>query len=323
MKISVIIPVYSVDKYLTQCIDSVLNQSYSDIEIILVDDGSPDTSPAICDRYEKEYTNIKVIHKENGGLSDARNRGLEDATGEYVLFLDGDDFWDDTDALKMLTGRVSQTNADVLNFSFKKYDEHTKEKTPYFKNISAMPLEYKNKKDQLIYISDNHRYISSACTKLIRRELFSDNLLFEKGVYSEDVEWSARLIKAAKSMDFICRDFYCYRQRNGSISHTINDKKCADLCKHIINCIMLMETAEDSEKDALSGYAAFQFGTYFIVQAQAENWQKECIDKLNRYKHILEYHHNNKKLTILYWGTKILGYKNMCRIIRFAYKIKK
>ena len=125
MKVSVIIPVYCVENYLSQCVDSVLNQSYDDIEIILVNDGSPDSCPDICDRYAEKYANVIAVHKENGGLSDARNKGVEYATGEYILFLDGDDYWDDKDAIKKMIYRIKLTKADVLNLSFKKYNDAT------------------------------------------------------------------------------------------------------------------------------------------------------------------------------------------------------
>ena len=323
MKISVVIPVYSVAKYLPECVNSVLNQSYEHIEIILVDDGSADESPAICEHYATSYPNVKVIHKENGGLADARNQGIKSATGEYIAFLDGDDFWDDQEALVQLVERLNITGADVLNFCFKKYFEDTQEKIPYFSNVSAMPVDLKSKKEQLAYLSANHLYTSSAWNKLIRRELFSDVLIFEKGVYSEDVEWSACLLKEAESMDFVCANFYCYRQRRDSISHTINDKKSRDLCSHVIKCIEMYQSSTGAERDILAYYAAYQFGTYFIVQAQTENPQYECIDRLNAYHGILAHHQRNKKLMILHIGCRILGYKNICKIIRYIYRLKK
>ena len=100
--ISVIVPVYNVEKYLCQCVDSILGQTYRDLEVILVDDGSPDGCPRICDEYARKDGRVKVIHKKNGGLSDARNAGLEMAGGEYVIFVDSDDFWKDESVLSRL-----------------------------------------------------------------------------------------------------------------------------------------------------------------------------------------------------------------------------
>ena len=99
MKFSIIVPIYKVEKYLNQCVDSILSQDFSDYEMILVDDGSPDNCPYICDEYSKKNSKVVVIHKENGGLSDARNAGIMAAKGDYLFFVDSDDYWDDNRAL--------------------------------------------------------------------------------------------------------------------------------------------------------------------------------------------------------------------------------
>lgn len=323
IKVSIIIPVYLVERYLAECVESVLKQNYKNKEIILVNDGSTDTCPELCNQYAKQYSNIKVIHKENGGLSDARNVGMKNATGDYIIFLDGDDFWDDSNALLRLVERLEKTDADVLNFSFKKYIEETKEKKPYFSDVNEMPVNLHKKREQMEFLLTNNLYISSACNKIIKRKLLSECLRFERGVYSEDVEWSALLLKEAKTMDFICENFYCYRQRKDSISHSINDKKSEDLCNHIIKCINLSRTVSEEERDILANYAAYQYGTYVVVQAQAENPQNECIVKLEEYCDILSYHYRNKKLFGLYIGCRIFGYKNLCRVVRSIYKIKR
>ena len=111
---SVIIPIYKVEKYLNRCIDSVLNQSYKDLEVILVDDGSPDKCPEICDEYAKKDKRVKVIHKENGGASDARNYGIKAASGEYLMFLDSDDYWEGTECLKNIVEKLKKNKVDVL-----------------------------------------------------------------------------------------------------------------------------------------------------------------------------------------------------------------
>ena len=118
--ISVIIPIYKVEKYLKSCVDSVLSQSYKNIEVILVDDGSPDSCPQICDYYKSLDKRIVVIHKNNGGLSDARNVGLSKANGDYVLFLDSDDLWTEQYAVSRLVA-VLATNPEADLVFFQKY----------------------------------------------------------------------------------------------------------------------------------------------------------------------------------------------------------
>lgn len=292
-------------------------QDYKLLEVILVDDGSTDHSGAICDECAVEDWRVKVIHKSNGGLSDARNVGVTAATGDYVLFLDGDDFWDSSSAVSTLVSRVGQTNADVLNFSYTKWYEDTQVKQPYFHNVAEMP-SFDSVTDQLAYLSDNGLYIASACNKMVRRTLL-DRLSFERGVYSEDILWCAKLMLSASSMDFICANFYMYRQRSNSIRHTINDKKCTDLVNSILSCIELAELAPNERKNAMLSFAAFQLGTFFLVQAQAENPQTELMQLLSPHTNILRYHSRNRKLMLLDMGCRILGFSRICRLIRTIY----
>ena len=320
-KISVIIPVYQVEKYIRETVNSVLDQSYGNLEVILVDDGSFDGSPLICDEFEKKDDRVKVIHKENGGLSDARNAGIKCASGDFVLFLDGDDYWDDPYAIEKLVKRLNESKADVLNYSYKKCYEDTGEEIPYFDHLEAMPLSLKSKYERIDYLTKNHLYIASACNKLIKRELFDGELLFRKGVYSEDIEWCLKLMLKAESMDFICENFYCYRQRSDSISKTINNKKCEDLCNNILRCFDLCKDIDPLLKEYAYRYIAYQYGTFYKNQAISEHKADECIEKLKPYSWILKYHCNNKKLMGLNIVSKIFGFKRTCNMIRWIYHL--
>lgn len=317
LKISIIVPVFQVERYLAQCVDSILQQTYQNFEVILVDDGSTDGSPEICDSYSKKSSCIKVLHQKNSGLSQARNSGIRVAAGDYIAFLDGDDFWDDSQALERLVARLNVTHADVLNFSYKKYFEDTDEKKPYFLNKPAMPTTCIQKDAQLDYLGQHGLYIASACNKLINRDIFSNNLWFRPGIFSEDIEWCVRLELYAHSMDFVCENFYCYRQRSSSITHTITPRKCLDLKDNILACVRLAQNAPLIEKDFLFCYAAYQYCTFFKVQAQAEQEPVKCIQELSDYAWILKYHNKNPKLGSLQLGCKVLGYPRLCRLIRF------
>lgn len=172
--ISVIIPVYKVEKYLDECIQSVINQTYKNLEIILVDDGSPDNCGKICDEYAKKDNRIKVIHKENGGLSSARNAGLDIARGEYISFIDSDDYVS-KDFIKNMS--IQMANADLIICGMKnvyKEDEKCDEKeNVVIKNETLTFIEA----NQKLIKPKNEIYVT-ACNKLYRRELF-DNLRFE------------------------------------------------------------------------------------------------------------------------------------------------
>lgn len=323
MKISVIIPIYNVEKYIKDCIESVIYQTYNDLEIILVDDGSPDNCPQICDQYAKIDQRIIVIHKKNGGLSDARNVGIRKSTGEYVIFLDGDDLWDDKEAMNKLVKRVQLTKPDVLNYTYKKFYDGTEKYQSYVKKIESMSEKYKKKEIQLDFLTRQGLYIASACNKMIRRKLFADYpLYFEEGVFSEDIEWCARILIYASTFDFIYEDFYCYRQRENSIRHTISDKNCTDLTNNILKCLQLETDVKKEWKDSFYSYIAFQYGTFFLIQAMTESRQKGNIERLKNYSWLLSYHRGNKKLYCLHYLCKIIGYTNTCRMIRIMFHRK-
>ena len=313
--VSVIIPIYNLEKYLKQCIESVINQDYPLLEIILVDDGSEDESSRICDSYSESYSNVVTIHKDNGGLSDARNVGIKNARGSYVLFLDSDDFWDDPQAVSRLMARQMRTYADVINFSYVYCYENTQKKTQCFKNTTDMPI-FRSLEERYEYLTTHGLYIASACNKLIRKEIISE-FEFRKGVYSEDIEWCARLLLKAKCMDFVCENFYMYRQHSSSIHRNIGMKNCDDLANNILACFELLSEADVMHKNALLHYTAYQYGTFFIVQAQSKEFPVESIERLAQYSWILKYHGKSLKLLVLRIGCNVFGYKKMCAIVRF------
>ena len=320
LKISVIIPVYKVESYLRQCIDSVLSQTYENIEVILVDDGSPDSCPEICDQYAYADVRVKVIHQENGGLSAARNAGVRCASGNYLAFLDSDDFWNDRTALERLAGRLRITNADVLSYSYVKCDESGKEIIKQFDNEAAMPTDVKDVQQQLSYLTSHSLYIASACNKLVKKDLVL-TVPFEEGKTSEDMEWCAQLMKNASSFDFICENFYFYRQHGGSITHNFSEKNCFDLANNICNCIAVVKSASHRRREALSVYTAYQFATFFAVQALASKCPKECIEILQPQWKILRHYGSSKKVKCLYLGCRMIGFTNMCRLTKLTRKL--
>ena len=170
---SIIVPIYDVERYLTQCIESVLAQDYSNYELILVDDGSPDNSIDICIKYAKQYSNIVVIHKINGGLSDARNAGIQIARGEYLMFLDSDDYWEGTNILSDLAN-ISKENPDLITYDLTfSYKDNKKEHYPISKDgLSG------NYITDFYLLTNRNIYRPSACNKVIKRKIIIDNQLF-------------------------------------------------------------------------------------------------------------------------------------------------
>lgn len=327
MTISIIVPVYKVEAYLRQCVESLTCQTYRDIEIILVDDGSPDGSPALCDQLATEDSRIRVVHKENGGLSDARNAGLKVATGDYVVFCDSDDWWENDDSLQLLVIELKRfPNLDFLGFNFKKQFEGTG-KIVFAPAYSEATLSAFDSSECLYALAKQGVFPISACTKLIRREfLIEHNLFFIKGLISEDIPWFIELISASKKCRFVNMYVYNYRQeRVGSITNSFSEKKFNDRIGIIKSESAKVEARDLTEKGkkGLFFFLAYEY-TQFIngINRFEGAKQREVIKDLNNYKWLLKYD-LNYKVTIPRYVCAFLGLENTARLVKFYNSIRR
>ena len=211
MKFSIIMPVYNVEKYVKKCIESIFEQTYKNYELIIVNDGSTDSSSKIIKKTIKNHKDVKYVEKKNGGLSDARNFGLKYATGDYIWFIDSDDYIR-KDALEILN---NNSGADIISFGF-------------YKVINGKINEVKIKNEDLEPVKRYLLNVPSACMKVYKRSLFTNNnIMFEKGKYYEDLGLTPTLINYTKSFSFINECLYYYFIRKGSIinNDTFNEKK--------------------------------------------------------------------------------------------------
>ena len=209
--ISVIVPVYKVEQYLQKCVDSLINQTYKNLEIILVDDGSPDTCPQICDDYAKKDNRIKVVHKENGGLSDARNAGMEVATGEYVSFIDSDDYVA-LDFFETLLSVIKAENSDIVECDLIRFNENQSVEVPKFTG-KTRSFDTKDGLLKLIVEDEFHQHVWN---KLYKADITLD-VLYDKGKLNEDEFWTYQIFGRAKKITKIDKPMYYYLQRAGSI----------------------------------------------------------------------------------------------------------
>ena len=224
-KITVIVPVYNVEHYLDKCLDSLINQTYKNLEIIVINDGSTDNSGIICQEYAQKDNRIIYIEKENGGLSDARNVGLDKMTGSYVTFVDSDD-WVELDYVEVLYNKIIEYEVDISVGNYYSYNED--EKLFYFHmsadsyyekvydNVSIFENLYESKEMK------NFALIS-ACGKLYKAKLF-DYLRFDKGKLGEDGYFNQKIYLLVGKIVYINQGLYAYRQRNGSITKTWTEK---------------------------------------------------------------------------------------------------
>lgn len=225
--ISVIVPVYNVEAYLPRCLDSILAQSYNNLEVILVDDGSADGSGAICDEYAALDSRIRVIHKENGGLSSARNAGIQAATGEFLSFVDSDD-WIEPDTYEVMLSIAEKYQVPLVCAGRYDVDGKTGER----KIGLCPPKEEKLAAEELvgrIFLWDNCD--SSACDKLFSRELFRE-FRFPEGKVSEDVAVMYRIILGAEGAALCPKPLYNYYHRPGSITKAAVSEKTFHFSQH-------------------------------------------------------------------------------------------
>ncbi len=209
--ISVIVPIYNVEKYLQKCVDSIINQTYKNLEIILVDDGSPDNCPQMCDDYAKKDSRIRVVHKENGGLSDARNAGMEVATGEYVSFIDSDDYIS-LDFYETLFQTMVDNDSDIVECSVVKFYENEKF-DEYSDDLKVTNYETVDALDGLISENPIKQHVWN---KLYKSSVALD-IPYAVGKLNEDEFWTYQVFGKAKKVTRINKTMYYYFQRNGSI----------------------------------------------------------------------------------------------------------
>lgn len=210
-KVSVVVPIYNVEKYIKKCMDSLVNQTLQEIQIILVNDGSTDESGNIAKEYASKYTNkIIYLEKENGGLSDARNFGMRYAEGEYIAFLDSDDYVENTMCEEMYNKAIQEVSDYVeCDFVWEYPDKTKKDKRN----------SYNNKKEMLT----NVRVV--AWNKLIKREILEkNNISFPKGLRYEDIEFTYKLIPYLNKTSYVNKEFVHYVQRNNSIANVQNER---------------------------------------------------------------------------------------------------
>lgn len=243
--ISVIVPVYNVEDYLSGCIDSIIGQTCRGIEIILVDDGSTDSSGQICDEYAQKDARIRVIHKQNGGISSARNRGLDVARGEYISFIDSDD-WVEPDFLEVLLRLLLDYDADVSQCFFVKESSKTKDKDlPVVRTDSC---EIYEGRDIILHLLNKRTAFRTvlAWNKLYRRRLF-ESLRFPEGMVFEDEAFTHEILYKSDKLAVNDSTLYHYTWRANSVSHDKRPLKFLDLVRAVERRLAFFEEKKEEE----------------------------------------------------------------------------
>lgn len=322
---SIIIPVYNTIKELPRCIDSITEQQTDDYEVILVDDGSTDGSSQFCDELVLKNKRIKCIHQKNSGAAEARNTGISAANGEYLMFVDSDDMWNDKKALSDIKNIIcNNPGIDLVCFGVEILDEDGSivkiRKPELYDGIS-------NTKEEILkHLVYTNQYFSASYVKVIRREFFIENNLFFKSylVSGEDIEWSARAMVMCGSISVYSSTFYKrIRRGSGSVTSNIKEKNINDVLLAIENGVEFAE--KHAENKAILNiyyeYWAYQYAMLFglLGRLRKSSEYKSFVSKLDKKKWLLKFDHV-KKVKGIKLLCSVFGVKKAIFIVNLFYK---
>lgn len=317
--ISVIIPIHNTREYLGQAIESVLTQTFGDFELILVDDGSTDGSEAIADIYAAKDDRVRVLHKQQSGVAIARNTGIEHAEGEYLVFLDSDDYFDNPDALGRVSHKAAEGHPDVIFYGYTDLDMQTGKRRTSQTGFDAQRFAA-DKATWLNYVYDAGLFPTACWQTAVRRDFIeAHQICFPEHVVCEDISWGMQVLYHASSYNYIDECLMTYRRnRNGSIMHHRG-------LQHLQGCMRAvrqwMTLPQEQRYMGLTNFAAHMYGytfSYYTLIPKAERSEAEAefkgldtiliqSDKWN--------HH------LIYYTNRLLGITLTSWMIRVVYQL--
>lgn len=313
-KLSFVIPVYNVEKYLDQCLSSILEQATDAVEVVMIDDGSKDGSPAICDRYCQMYPNARVVHIPNGGNSAARNMGVDLAEGKYICFVDSDDYID-SEAVPQMLDWIDSSDADICFLETSKvFPNGTM--VPLGEGVVNEQLRGKSREWALAFMSACSKYPGGPCAKLIRREfLIKNHIRFPADRrLCEDLFYTLDIYLAAESFDALNFPYYYYRQNvAGSITSTITPRYYFDKARfvtYVVDTFCDGKNPKDNIAECALSFAAYEYSIliWHLLEMTGEDWEK-AYQFLRDYRWVLGYGKSKKtkfvKLVVDLLGLKI------------------
>ena len=288
MFFSIILPIYNVEKYLSECIESILKQTFTDYEVILVDDGSTDQSGAICDEYVARNPQFQVIHKKNGGLSEARNFGIARAIGQYIICIDSDDYIIPKSFLSDIHQCATSSEVDIIQYWFQKFMDGQAVNVPRSTPLATL-VHLKEEDEILSGLVQKDAFTATAWSKAVRREiLIRSGVEFKVGLTGEDNDWYLNLlVNNPCKIVLLSKICIAYRQRKGSISHTNKLKNLTDYLDVMKEYAEKIPNAPitNQKKTALLGTMAKYYVHLLIGYMECKDPRKaeykEQIKKLN------------------------------------------
>ena len=315
MLFSIVIPVYNVEPYLRACIDSVLSQSFRDFELILVDDGSPDQCPQICDEYAGQDDRVTVIHKENGGLSDARNVGIRAARGRYLIFLDSDDALRQNCLAELAP--VTESAPDVILTEIQNTTD-VEHDVQHAGNLFEASV--RDRADAIRFVFSEKEHTWAAVQYILSLAYLKQaDIWFEKGVYHEDIAWTAQIISRAESFAVYTGNWYIRRLgRENSITSSVRSKRTTDVIQSVASQIEnpLYDVLSDTERDRV--FTRMVKSVYYILSfvSRYSNEEIKTISRVfNEHKRPIIRYTRARRHKVFLLLTKLVGTYRALKIL--------
>lgn len=322
--VSIIVPVYNVEPWLNKCIDSLISQSYKNTEILLINDGSTDRSGEISDEYSRTDSRIKVIHISNNGQSVARNNGLDISKGEYVLFIDSDDYLCDREIIEKFVNILNNSKCDFIYTSYCRFNDGNENEITEILPINLTNKDIENKlgKNILADLIIQNSFHHAPYLKVCRRDFILNNsLYFREGYYHEDAEWSFKVFYYAKKIVIYNEAWYMRRMRDNSTITSRDEKSiCKKLCDRLIIANELIKFFEKKNVSnvIIDDLVRMYWGDLMITQNIKESDNvKKCINVISSTRSVLE-KSLVKKYLIGSRLIKYLGVKNFINLLRLV-----
>ena len=276
--LSIIIPVYNAEKYLDDCFESIKRQSFKNYEVIIIDDGSSDCSPQICDLYQREDARVTVFHIKNAGPSNARNLGFRKAKGRYIYCIDNDDYISDEKYFQKIFNEIGNSNLDIL-LTGATYWKENENNPARILNYSRVPnIDMEKPYDIVTWLVKNKMYETSCWTKVIRRKfLIEYEFFFDETLLVEDLDWNMRFLQKVKTLKLFCESSYVHIYRQNSITASLGEKRYQG-CKNQIDVIDKWATFYKNScdnvqlREAMLSYLSYQF---FITLGRYSTLEKK------------------------------------------------
>jgi glycosyltransferase involved in cell wall biosynthesis len=321
---SVIVPVYNVEQFLNQCIDSILKQTFQNFELLLVNDGSSDSSVAICQSYQETDDRVVLLHQENGGASSARNSGIINAIGDYLIFVDSDDFIESENLFEALYLLIDKNNSDVILYGGKNYNVTTGSYTVSRGNYDLSIINEINFIKTLEYLIQHKLFPGSAWVYTVKASIVKEkNLFFRTTIIAEDIDWNTKIFSSIASIAAVNDVYYTYRKNQvNSVTGTAGMKGVTSILLIIEEWLPKLQAENKSVNKLLLHNLAYYYFTSLVLYSKISKIDKIDLNLRMKKCFVVTKYGSAWNLKLLRFACQLLGISLTASIISKAYYLK-